>query len=244
MLSSIALRDKFIWEKAIKRLIVRMSSHESYLNLKEQMVKHKHPAADRNKEPILDALKQYIDTSKEGSLLEVSSGSGQHAVHFAPHFPKIVFQPTEFESSSLNSIKVYRKDSSLKNIKEPHFLDVRTPVDTWINGTLKPNSLDYILNINLIHISEWACTEGLFKGSSYLLKPGGYLFTYGPYAVNGQITPESNVNFDKMLRERDPSWGLRDIEKELKPLAITNGLHLKNQHDLPANNKFLVWEKK
>lgn len=85
---------------------------------------------------------------------------------------------------------------------------------------------------------------GLFYGAGVLLKPEGVLFTYGPYAFDGVITPESNVSFDESLRSRDSSWGLRDVVRELEPLSKTNGLHLEQKHDLPANNNFLVWRKK
>ncbi|KAL1131381.1 hypothetical protein AAG570_010998 [Ranatra chinensis] len=204
--------------------------------------KHCHPAAERNKEPILSTLKLYIN-KPNAKLLEISSGSGQHVAHIAPHFPSVTFQPTEFEKSSINSINAYVAESPSKNILTAQELDVRQPAETWLGGTIEQNSLDYMLNINLIHISEWACTEGLFKGGSYALKPGGLLFTYGPYAVDGTITPESNVSFDAMLRSQNPGWGLRDIHKQLVPLANKLGIRLKHFHDLPANNKLLVWEK-
>ncbi|XP_073979960.1 methyltransferase-like 26 isoform X2 [Rhodnius prolixus] len=213
-------------------------------HLQGQMsVKHCHPAAERNKEPILQTLKKYIDNSKDGQFLEISSGSGQHVAHIAPNFPRIIFQPSEIEDSSLKSIAVYAAECPTKNIKPPVLLDVKTPTSQWINGTLEKTSLDYILNINMIHISEWQCTEGLFRSSGELLKPSGLLFTYGPYAINGEIKPESNVEFDKSLRMRNPSWGLRDIVRQLEPLATTNNLLLIKTHDLPANNKLLVWQK-
>jgi hypothetical protein len=209
----------------------------------QQSAKHCHPAAERNKDPILQHLKLYIDPSKEGKLLEISSGSGQHVAHFSPNFPKIVFQPTEVEQSSIKSIEEYRAESQVGNILPPRPLDVRDPPTLWLNGTLEPESFDYMVNINLIHISEWTTTPGLFNGVKYYLKPGGKLFTYGPYAVNGVITPQSNIDFHTSLQARNPSWGLRDIVRDLVPLASKLGIHLKQQHDLPANNKFLVWEK-
>uniref|UniRef100_A0A069DX98 Putative cytochrome p450 4c1-like protein n=1 Tax=Panstrongylus megistus TaxID=65343 RepID=A0A069DX98_9HEMI len=206
-------------------------------------VKHCHPAAERNKEPILQTLRNYIADSKNGVLLEISSGSGQHVTHIAPNFPKITFQPSEIEDSSLKSIAVYAAECPTKNIKPPVFIDVRTPISQWLNGTLEKASLDYMLNINMIHISEWICTEGLFRSCGELLKPSGYLFTYGPYANDDVIVPESNVEFDESLRMRNKSWGLRDIARQLQPLALKYNIVLIKTHDLPANNKLLVWQK-
>lgn len=205
--------------------------------------KHCHPAAERNKEPIFQCLKKYIDATNKSQFLEISSGSGQHVSHIAPHFPNTTFQPTELENSSLRSINEYVAENKTGNIKNAQLLDVRESPDKWLGETLKPGSLDYIMNVNMMHISEWACSEGLFSGAGVLLKPEGLLFTYGPYAFDGKITPESNVNFDASLRSRDPSWGLRDVIQELQPLAKTHGLQLEQKHDLPANNNFLIWRK-
>lgn len=99
-----------------------------------------------------------------------------------------------------------------------------------------------MLNINMMHISPFQCSEGLFWNASRLLKQGGLLITYGPYAVDGKLTPESNVQFDASLKYRNPSWGIRDV-RELEKLSNTNGITLKQMFDLPANNKCLIWEK-
>lgn len=238
------LINRNFWIAAVN-ISRKMSSHESYLHLEKQAShKHTHPAAERNKDPILRCLKKYIDNSKKSYFLEISSGSGQHVVHFAPHFPNTTFQPTEIDKSSLKSINEYVSDSTCANIKDAQFLDAREPPNMWLGGILKPESIDYILNVNLVHISEWACSEGLFTGAGVLLKPDGYLFTYGPYAFDGVIKPESNVNFDASLRSRNPSWGLRDVVRELQPLAQKHGIYLEDKHDLPANNNFLVWRKR
>lgn len=124
--------------------------------------KHCHPAAERNKEPILQCLKKYIDASKKSYFLEISSGSGQHVSHIAPNFPNTIFQPTEIDKYSLRSINEYIRESTCGNIKEADFLDVREPPNTWLGGKLKPDSLDYIMNVNMMHISEWACSEGMY----------------------------------------------------------------------------------
>ncbi|KAG8281606.1 hypothetical protein J6590_055327 [Homalodisca vitripennis] len=206
-----------------------------------------YPAAERNKPHILECLKKYVKARQGGgstlSLVEVGAGTGQHAAHFAPEFPHVIYQPTEFEPKLIESINAFRAHLQLPNLKDAAVLDVTQPADTWLNGSLSSNSLDYVLSINMVHISPWVCTKGLFEGASYLLKPNGYLFMYGPFAVDGNITPESNVNFDRSLRTQNAEWGLRDITRQLVPLAARLGLKLANTHDLPANNKFLAWLK-
>lgn len=107
---------------------------------------------------------------------------------------------------------------------------------------LGKQSMDFILNINMIHISPFICTERLFYNASQVLKRGGLLFTYGPYAFHGKISPESNVHFNSMLQSQNPQWGLRDID-QLTTLAASSGMHLLEGVPLPANNHFLVWKK-
>ena len=123
--------------------------------------KQVYPAADRNKDPILQTLKLYINKNHPSFLLEISSGSGQHISHFAPNFPNVTFQPTELEKGLFQSIDAYAEDSNVKNIKEAQFLDVKDSASGWLNQTLKAGSVDYILNCNMMHISEYACTEGI-----------------------------------------------------------------------------------
>lgn len=199
-----------------------------------------YPAADRNKDPILSVLKRYIQRGTNQTLLEISSGSGQHVAHFAPHFPHVTFYPSEYEPRLLESIAAYANEYS--NIKYPLRIDVTTYYQLWGNGIFKPNSLEYIYNANMMHITRFECTIGLFTNVGQLLKPNGLLITYGPYAFNGQITPQSNVNFDKSLRSQDPSWGLRDVS-ELKKLAEMNDIKLIEIVDMPANNKMIIWRK-
>lgn len=199
-----------------------------------------YPAADRNKDPILSVLRRYIQRGSNQTLLEISSGSGQHVAHFAPHFPHVTFYPSEYEPRLLESIAAHANGYS--NIKSPLNIDITTNFETWGNGMFKPTSLDYIYNANMIHISPYPCTIGLFTNTGKLLKPNGLLITYGPYAFDGQITPESNVNFDKSLKSQDPSWGLRDVT-DLKKLAEQNNIKLIEIVDMPANNKTIIWKK-
>ncbi|XP_061588681.1 methyltransferase-like 26 [Cololabis saira] len=197
-------------------------------------------AADRNKEPLLAVIRDNVSGQRALQALEVSSGTGQHVLHFARSLRNITWQPSEFDRQSLSSIEAYRAHYKPDNVMPAIHLDASQPHQHW--GGIQPDSLDLLLNINMIHISPLACTEGLFKGAGALLKPQGLLLTYGPYAVNGEITPQSNIDFDYSLRQRNPEWGLRDISL-VSSLAQKNGLYLDKIVDMPANNKCLLFRK-
>lgn len=197
-----------------------------------------YPSADRNKTPILEILTLYFDPNKDGKVLEIASGTGQHAAFFASHFPKLVFQPSECETTLFDSIQAYAADVPTKNIKEPVFINV---LDDWKKWNV-PYDFDYAININMIHVAPFSCTIGLFKNASCVLKVGGLLVMYGPYANNGVLEPQSNKDFDRHIRERDPNCGVRDIQDVIK-IAESYAMKLKNIHEMPANNKCLIWEK-
>lgn len=209
-------------------------------HLSKMSEKINYPSAERNKIYILDVLKKHFDSSRPGDVLEIASGTGQHAAYFAKAFPNLVFHPSEFEDALFKSIQAYADDLPKKNVKPPALINVTADVATW---PLACKKFDYIININMIHISEWACTLGLFRAAGKLLYPKGLMAMYGPYAENGVIKPESNVDFDESLKSRNPDWGLRDIS-DLEKLAATNGLILIDKCDLPSNNKCLIWQKK
>ncbi|XP_056265123.1 methyltransferase-like 26 [Pseudoliparis swirei] len=197
-------------------------------------------AAERNKEPILAVLRESVNTGRSLQALEISSGTGQHVTHFAQALRNIVWQPSEFDRQSLASIEAYRAHYQQHNVRPAIHLDASLPYEYW--GGIQPESLDLLVNINMIHISPMACTEGLFKGAGTVLKAQGLLLTYGPYAMNGQITPQSNVDFDYSLRQRNSKWGLRDIAL-LSSTAQSYGLFLEKMVDMPANNKCLLFRK-
>jgi len=205
------------------------------------------PAADRNKEPILQVLTEVLGDKATCPLraLEIASGSGQHVAHFAAAFPSITWTPSDVDRRYFSSIAAY--SASLPNVTEALFIDITSAVENWPDE-VKGTKYDLIYCANMIHISPFETTVGLFNSSGLLLKSpskgegDGLLITYGPYAECGLLEPESNVRFDEGLRAQNPQWGVRDID-DLVNIAKENGIRLVKRFDMPANNKTLVWQK-
>ncbi len=191
------------------------------------------PATLRNCEPLSKALRGVLPAS--GCVLEVGSGSGQHAAHFAREFPGLTVQPTDVSDEALASIRAYADEAKLPNLLEPRFLHAA--------GDWPEFELDVVLAINVLHITPWSVSDGLFRGAGLSLVPKGAIITYGPYRFSGRFTAESNARFDATLREQDPSWGVRDVD-DLKLLADREGFVLDEILEMPANNHLLVfrWE--
>ena len=212
------------------------------------------PPAGRNKQPILEVLQQHLGPSEEGTVLEVSSGSGQHVSHFAPNYPKLQFQPTEYPgfasplakgtqdlSEILTSIDAYCENC--KNVLPAKFLDATAVAWPGEEDGVCP-AHTAVITINLCHISPFEVTKGLFAGAGRTLRPGGGLFfLYGPFKFGpGPATPESNAAFDEKLRQLDPNFGIRNVQ-DIDEIASTHGLVRKATHDMPASNHLLVYEK-
>jgi SAM-dependent methyltransferase len=192
------------------------------------------PAPERNKAPILAVLTRVLPA--HGRVLEIASGSGQHAVYFAQHLPGLCFLPSDLEPEHISSIRAWASEVALPNLAEPAQLDVCAP-DYGVG------EVEAIFNANLIHIAPWACAEGLIEGARRHLRPGGVLVLYGPFHIDGRATSESNATFDAGLRERDARWGVRHLEVVVE-LAARVGLQLEERVDMPANNQLLVFRKR
>jgi SAM-dependent methyltransferase len=192
------------------------------------------PAAERNAGPILDVLRGALP--ERGTVLEIASGTGQHAVHFAAALPGIIWQPSDADARARASIAAWRAHSGLANLREPIDLDVcREP---W-----PIEAVDAIVCINMIHISPWEAAQALMKGAGARIASAGSLVLYGPYRRGGAHTAPSNEAFDADLRSRDPAWGVRDME-EVEALAQAQGFACEARVAMPANNFSLVFRKR
>lgn len=190
------------------------------------------PATLRNRGPILDALRPRLPP--RGLVLEVASGTGEHAAHLAAALPHLAFQPTDPDPAHRASIAAWTGESP--NVRPPLALDASAP--DW-----PVRCADAVLCINLIHIAPWAATEGLLAGAARVLPPGGPLVLYGPYTRDGRHTAPSNAAFDADLRARDPAWGVRDLG-DVARLAGAAGFGAAEVVPMPANNLLAVFRAK
>lgn len=192
------------------------------------------PAPERNREPLLPVLREELP--EHGTLLEVASGTGQHAVFFAQAFPGLRWQPTDLDAESLESIEAWRAEAALPNLLAPLPLDAQS--NAW-----PVSAADAVLCINMIHISPWTSCQGLMRGAARVLPTGGPLVLYGPYFVEGRPTAPSNLAFDASLRERNASWGVRELGA-VSAEALQQGLELVRVVDMPSNNLTVVFRKR
>ena len=188
------------------------------------------PSADRNREPLLPVLTEVLPP--RGTVLEVASGTGQHAVFFARALPGLTWQPTDADPEALASIEAWRREEGLTNVRPP--LPLRAHEDTW-----PVEHADALVCINMVHISPWEATQGLLRGAARVLPPGGPLVLYGAYFLEGQPPAPSNLAFDASLRERDARWGVRTLGAVTREAAV-HGLGLERVVEMPSHNVTLV----
>ena len=192
------------------------------------------PAALRNREPIAKVLAMELPDS--GVVLEVASGSGEHVMHFAEQLSKLTWQPSDPDESAIASIDAYRSEAGAANVLPPILLDASAP--DW-----PVQRADAIVCINMVHISHWSATEGLFAAAASLLDPGQALILYGPYVEPEVATAPSNIAFDQSLKDRNPAWGLRE-RTAVDALAVGHGFSRTARYEMPANNLILVYRKR
>jgi hypothetical protein len=189
------------------------------------------PAALRNREPIADVLRDWLPD--RGLVLEVASGTGEHATFLANAFPSLNWQPSDSHPDALESIRAWRDASALPNLRAPLVIDASCA--DW-----PVHRADAVLNINMAHISPWAASLGLIAGAARVLPVGGPLILYGPWLKDDVQTAPSNLAFDADLRARDPEWGLRRVE-EFSAAAGSSGFEIVDTRPMPANNLMLLF---
>lgn len=188
------------------------------------------PATERNRDAIATVLKGALPS--KGRVLEIASGTGEHIVHFARRFQHLEWQPSDPDSAALASIAAWRDEAASANVLPPIYLDASAdwPID----------HVDAIICINMVHISPWAATLGLFRNAARILPADGMLYLYGPYRRVDIATASTNEQFDQSLKGRNPNWGLRYVEDVAKEASIV-GMRLERLIDMPANNLSLIF---
>jgi len=198
-------------------------------------------SCEQNKEPILSIISQWF-TKDKATVLEIGSGTGQHASYFPKHLPHLNWQPSDIETN-ITGIEAWRQSTNLPNVRATSILDVtqtQWPID----------SVDYIFSANTLHIMSWPAVQAMFTGIRSILKPDGLFCVYGPFNYNGEFSSPSNAQFDIWLKARDPNSGVRDFEalcalgvqESINPQAGHPQLILIDDHPMPANNRILVFK--
>ena len=190
------------------------------------------PSAARNRAPLTEALAPRLPG--RGLVLEVASGTGEHALWFAEAFPHLLWQPTDRDPEALASIGAWQAAEPRPNLLPPLALDAADP------GTWPAVAADVVLSINMVHIAPWAAALGLMQGAARVLAPGGRLMLYGPFHEGGVAIGPGNAAFDADLRARDPAWGVRDAGA-VQAAAEAHGLRLTERVAMPADNRLLVF---
>ncbi|HMI40592.1 MAG TPA: DUF938 domain-containing protein [Sphingomicrobium sp.] len=196
-------------------------------------MKLRSPSVARNTGPIGDVLAEWLPAS--GLVLEIASGSGEHALAFAKRFPRLEWQPSDPDAQARASIAEWRKAEGAANLFEPLAIDV-------CNSPWPVERADAVVSINMAHISRWEASLGLIDGAARVLATGGALILYGPWVVEGIETAPSNLAFDADLKARDPRWGLRQVA-DFADAASENGFALDDQRAMPANNRMLLFRR-
>ncbi|NQV98631.1 MAG: DUF938 domain-containing protein [Rhodospirillales bacterium] len=195
-------------------------------------------ATSRNREVILDVLKDALPG--RGTVLEIASGSGQHITYFAPHFPRLNWQPSDPDPAARASIDSWRKAAGVENTVRPA-IDLDASVDIWSAAAIP--DLTAIMAINMIHISPWSACLGLLRNAGRILPPQGVLYLYGPYKVGNVHIAQSNADFDLSLRAQDPEWGVRNLD-DVAEQALKQNFQLMKTVRMPANNLSVIFHRK
>ena len=195
------------------------------------------PATQRNREPILKILSEIIQPNS--NILEIASGTGEHAIFLASKLESCRWIPSDVNSQALESIVAWKNTCSLDNLELPLLIDVAQP--GW-QQQLVGREINAIVNVNMIHISPWQACLGLLEGAGQILPNSGILCLYGPYKRDGEHTAPSNASFDRSLRDRNPLWGVRDLEAVVAAAAEQN-LTLQQVIAMPANNLSVVFSR-
>jgi hypothetical protein len=199
---------------------------QAYKPLMSEDTRRYAPSSTRNRDPLLQVLKSILP--KTGTILEIASGTGEHACYFAPAFGTAIWQPTDTDEIAIASINAHRQADAPANLAPPLHLNVMEP--KW-----HVNAADAVICINMVHITPWTCCENLLRGCAHVLSPGAPLVLYGPFKQNGQHTASTNAEFDQTLRGKNAEWGIRDMT-EIAEAGKAHGLMIEDPIPMPSNN--------